>query len=159
MLLKYKVAIATAGVTALAASTVGLASVFINQQAGVSLLEEQLNQIIAQVQSNETDPLSEALFLSSTLEISLGFVELDGTVTPLQESAGDLDSPGLITKELDLGAEQKLIFAISAQRVNQAATDSLLPIGILTMLAAILAGTVSILVMRRDLVLLQKLAD
>ncbi|MEY4714349.1 MAG: hypothetical protein RIQ37_679 [Actinomycetota bacterium] len=159
MLLKYKVAIATAGVTALAGSSVGLASVFINHQSGIALLEEQLDQIVAEVQSNETDPLSEALFLSSTLEISLGFVELDGTVTPLQESAGDLASPGLITKELDLGSEQKLIFAVSANRVNQASADAALPIVILSILAAVLAGTISILVMRRDLVLVQKLAD
>ncbi len=159
MLLKYKVAIATAGVTALAGSSVGLASVFINHQSGIALLEAQLDQIVAEVQSNETDPLSEALFLSSTLEVSLGFVELDGTVTPLQESAGDLASPGLITKELDLGSEQKLIFAVSANRVNQASADAALPIVILSILAAVLAGTISILVMRRDLVLVQKLAD
>lgn len=158
MRLKYKVAIATAGVTALAAGSVGMASVFINQQSGISLLEDQLDQIVSEVQKNETDPLSEALLLSSTLEISLGFVELDGTVTPLQESAGDLSRGDLITRELDLGSEQKLLFAVSSERVRQAASDAALPIAIISMLAAMLAGTISILVMRRDLVLVQQLS-
>lgn len=159
MLLKYKVAIASAGVAALAASSVGLASVLINQKAGISLLEDQLDKIVVEIQKNNADPLSEAIFLASTLEISLGFVELDGTVTPLQESAGMLSEDGLVKRELDLGSDQKLIIAISSQRVNKAVADSAGPIGLISVLAALLAGTLSILVMRRDLSLLQKLAN
>ncbi|MEY2826823.1 MAG: hypothetical protein RLZZ122_1187, partial [Actinomycetota bacterium] len=100
MRLGRKVALASSTLLAFSVFAVGGTTVLITYQQSVDSLNRSLDSIASEV-SQKSDPLSAALLLGER-EVTIVYRQSDGSDLVLQESAGELDSGLLITRELDL---------------------------------------------------------
>ncbi len=149
MRLGRKVALAASTLLAFSVFAVGGSTVLITYQQAVDSLNRSLDSIARDI-SQKSDPLSAALLLGER-EVTIIYRQSDGSNLVLQESAGDLDSGHLITREIDLGFDEKLLIGISRANV-----DALLQAQIPLVLGAsfglaLLAGLVMVAILRTDI--------
>jgi two-component system OmpR family sensor kinase len=149
MRLGRKVALATSTLLAFSVFSVGGTTVLITYQQSVDSLNRTLDAIASEI-SQKSDPLSAALLLGDR-EVTIVYRQSDGSNLVLQESAGQLDSGHLITREIDLGFDEKLLIGVSTANV-----DALLEAQIPLVLGAsfglaLVAGLVMLAILRTDI--------
>jgi len=151
MRIRTKVALATVGVATISSFTVGAAVLGISYNSGVKQIEQELVAAIEFVESSKDDAVTSALLAVGGRELTLAFVEADGSTTLLQDSAGELTDSHLEKKTMGLADGEKLIFAASSKSVFDSTINSLmLTLGLSSVVAA-LGILISWLTLRIDL--------
>jgi len=151
MKLASKVTLTTAIITLSATLSVGLSVLFTTYNTGLNQVEKRLDSFTLDVQNTDEDKLSFALVSVESQEISLAFEEVDGTQTILQEAPFTSSEDSVVTKSLDLGNGEKLIFKISVRDLENTAWSSTLLSLVLAILAAVVATFLSRRFLARDL--------
>lgn len=141
MKIKTKVTLATVGVATLSSFVVGAAGLAVNYNSGIQQIRQQLGDAISLVENSNEDAVTTAQLAVSGREITLAFVQSDGLVTVLQDSAGNLNDQAIVKREMALADGEKLIFAGSKAAVIESTKSSL----ILTLLLASLVATIGII--------------
>lgn len=141
MKIKTKVTLATVGVATLSSFVVGAAGLAVNYNSGIQQIGQQLGDAISLVENSNEDAVTTAQLAVSGREITLAFVQSDGLVTVLQDSAGNLNDQAIVKREMALADGEKLIFAGSKAAVIESTKSSL----ILTLLLASLVATIGII--------------
>jgi K+-sensing histidine kinase KdpD len=143
---------AVVGVSTAATSLiVGAGVLGINFDAGVKNLESRLNTLAAQVEKTSDDQLSVALASVRSQEVTLAYLEDDGTVTVLQDSAGALDSARMQKKWVNLGYGERLIFGVSQRPLFETLDASIWLTLVLSLVASLLTGATTWLLLARDI--------
>jgi signal transduction histidine kinase len=123
----------------------------INFNSGMSNLEKRLDDLVDLVSKSKDDQVSVALDKVREQEISLAYREVDGTITVLQDSAGEISADRTSQRTLSLADGESLIFSASQESVYQSFEKSLsLTLG-LSLLAALASAVAVWLLMARDL--------
>ena len=141
MKIKTKVTLATVGVATLSSFVVGAAGLAVNYNSGIQQIRQQLGDAISLVENSNEDAVTTAQLAVSGREITLAFVQSDGLVTVLQDSAGNLNDQAIVKREMALADGEKLIFAGSKAAVIESTKSSL----ILTLLLVSLVATIGII--------------
>jgi signal transduction histidine kinase len=132
-------------------SIVGSGVLLINFNSGMSNLEKRLDDLVDLVSKSKDDQVSVALDKVREQEISLAYREVDGTITVLQDSAGEISADRTSQRTLSLADGESLIFSASQESVYQSFEKSLsLTLG-LSLLAALASAVAVWLLMARDL--------
>lgn len=151
MRIKTKVALATVGIATFSSFAVGGAALAVSYNSGLSLIDEKLVEVIGVVENSKDDTLTSALLAVGGRELTLAYVEADGSTTLLQDSAGDLSDPHMQKRVMGLADGEKLIFAASSKSIVESTINSLfMTIGLSSVVAA-LGVLVSWLSLRTDL--------
>lgn len=151
MKIKTKVTLATVGVATLSSFVVGAAGLAVNYNSGILQVRQQLGAAISLVENSSEDAVTTAQLAVAGQEITLAFVQSDGSVTVLQDSAGNLDDQALEKREMTLADGEKLIFAISKAAVIESTKSSLLLTLLLASLIAAIGIITSWFVLKTDL--------
>lgn len=149
MRLGRKVALAASTLLALSVFAVGGTNILITYQQAVESLDRSLDSIVSDI-SQKSDPLSAALLLGER-ELTIIYRQSDGSDLVLQESAGEYASEHLITREIDLGFDEKLVIGISRAKVDEL-LQAQIPLVLLASFGfAGLAGIVVLAIVRTDI--------
>lgn len=144
MKLATKTTLTTAIVTILATLSVGTMVLLTTYNTGIQQVQNRLNLVSMEVENTEEDKVSAALVIVESQEISLTFQEADGNQTVLQEVPNTGQEDQVISKLLDLGNDEKLIFTVSINDLQTNAWSSAL----LSLLLAALAAAIATLLIR-----------
>jgi signal transduction histidine kinase len=110
----------------------------ISYNSGVKQIEQELVAAIEFVESSKDDAVTSALLAVGGRELTLAFVEADGSTTLLQDSAGELTDSHLEKKTMGLADGEKLVFAASSKSVFDSTINSLmLTLGLSSIVAAL----------------------
>lgn len=149
MRLGRKVALAASTLLALSVFAVGGTNILITYQQAVENLDRSLDSIVSDI-SQKPDPLSAALLLGER-ELTIIYRQSDGSDLILQESAGEIDSGHLITRDIDLGFDEKLVIGISKANVDEL-LQAQIPLVLLASFGfAGLSGIVVLAILRTDI--------
>lgn len=151
MKLATKTTLTTAIVTILATLSVGTMVLLTTYNTGIQQVQNRLNLVSMEVENTEEDKVSAALVIVESQEISLTFQEADGNQTVLQEVPYTGQEDQVISKLLDLGNDEKLIFTVSINDLQTNAWSSALLSLLLAALAAAIATLVIRWILARDL--------
>lgn len=151
MKLATKTTLTTAIVTILATLSVGTMVLLTTYNTGIQQVQNRLNLVSMEVENTEEDKVSAALVIVESQEISLTFQEADGNQTVLQEVPNTGQEDQVISKLLDLGNDEKLIFTVSINDLQTNAWSSALLSLLLAALAAAIATLVIRWILARDL--------
>lgn len=149
--IRTKVTFATVGVATISSFVVGAAVLGISYRSGISQIQQELTGAISFVETSKDDAVASALLAVGGRELTLAFVESNGSVTVLQDSAGDLTDAHIERKVMSLADGEKLVFAASSKSVFDSTINSLILTIILSSLAAALGILISWLTLRTDL--------
>ena len=159
MRLRTRVNLAIVGISALSTFGVGASVLALSYNTGINQIRTELSNVIENVESSPDEVISAALFEVSGREITLAYVESDGTTTLLQETAGSLGSQNQQTKTLDLADGESLIFSASTQAVIDSTIAAFYLTLAITALACAAGTLLSWLVLRKDMANIAKLTD
>lgn len=159
MRLRTRVNLAIVGISALSTFGVGASVLALSYNTGINQIRTELSNVIENVESSPDEVISAALFEVSGREITLAYVESDGTTTLLQETAGSLGSQNQQTKTLDLADGESLIFSASTQAVIDSTISALYLTLAITALACAAGTLLSWLILRKDMANIAKLTD
>ena len=151
MKLQSKITIATIGISLFSTLSVGGLVLAISYNNGIKQIQRDLSEVIQIVESTDDDAVSTALLAVNGREITLAFMENDGNVTLLQDSAGPLSSSNLEQKTMSLADGEKLIFASSNKNVTESTLSSLFLTLAIAALTSGFASLVSWFLLRSDL--------
>lgn len=151
MKLATKTTLTTAIVTIFATLSVGTLVLLTTYNTGIQQVQNRLNLVSLEVENTEEDKVSAALVIVASQEISLTFQEADGNQTVLQEVPNTGQEDQVISKRLDLGNDEKLIFTVSINDLQTNAWSSALLSLLLAALAAAIATLVIRWILARDL--------
>lgn len=159
MRIRTRVTLATVAVATISSFAVGAAVLGLSYSSGINQIQQGLIAAIKSVESSKDDSVTSALFQVGGKEVTLAFVESDGTITVLQDSAGKLTDSHVETRTMGLADGEKLIFAASSKSIFDSTINSLfLTVG-LSSVAAMLGILMSWLTLRIDLKNLKTLTN
>lgn len=159
MRIRTKVTLATVGVATISSFAVGAAVLGISYSSGIKQIQQELAGAISFVEASKDDAVTSALLAVGGREITLAFVESDGSTTILQDSAGELTDAHLEKKIMGLADGEKLVFAASSKSVFDSTINSLMLTLALSSLAAALGILISWLTLKTDLKNLKSLTS
>ena len=159
MRIRTKVTLATVGVATISSFAVGAAVLGISYSSGIKQIQQELAGAISFVETSKDDAVTSALLAVGGREITLAFVESDGSTTILQDSAGELTDAHLEKKIMGLADGEKLVFAASSKSVFDSTINSLMLTLALSSLAAALGILISWLTLKTDLKNLKSLTS
>jgi two-component system OmpR family sensor kinase len=157
--LQSKITIATIGISLISTLSVGGWVLALSYNNGIKQIQRDLSQVIQIVESTQDDAVSTALLAVNGREMTLGYMEIDGNVTLLQDAAGPLSSSNLELKTMGLADGEKLIFAASNKDVTDSTANSLVLALAIAALTSALASLVSWFVLRSDLRNIKRLIE
>ena len=157
MKIRTRVTLAMVGVATLSSFTVGAVGLAVSYNSGIQQIRKELGAAINVVENSTEDAVTTAQLAVSGREITLAFVESDGSVTLIQDSAGDLSAPSIEKREMALADGEKLIFAASKAAVIEAASNSFLLILLLSSIVAAFGIFISWVILRNDLKSIRRL--
>ena len=157
MKIRTRVTLAMVGVATLSSFTVGAVGLAVSYNSGIQQIRKELGAAINVVENSTEDAVTTAQLAVSGREITLAFVESDGSVTLIQDSAGDLSAPSIEQREMALADGEKLIFAASKAAVIEAASNSLLLMLLLASIVATFGIFISWVILRNDLKSIKRL--
>ncbi len=157
MKIRTRVTLAMVGVATLSSFTVGTVGLAVSYNSGIQQVRDELGAAINSVENSNEDALTTAQLAVAGREITLAFVESNGSVTVIQDSAGDLSAPTIEKREMALADGEKLIFAASKVAVIQAASNSLSLMLLLSSIVAAIGIFISWVILRNDLKSIRRL--
>ena len=157
MKIRTRVTLAMVGVATLSSFTVGAVGLAVSYSSGIQQIRKELGAAINVVENSTEDAVTTAQLAVAGREITLAFVESDGSVTLIQDSAGDLSAPSIEQREMALADGEKLIFAASKAAVIEAASNSLLLMLLLSSIVATFGIFISWVILRNDLKSIRRL--
>lgn len=157
MKIRTRVTLAMVGVATLSSFTVGAVGLAVSYSSGIQQIRKELGAAINVVENSTEDAVTTAQLAVAGREITLAFVESDGSVTLIQDSAGDLSAPSIEKREMALADGEKLIFAASKAAVIEAASNSLLLMLLLSSIVATFGIFISWVILRNDLKSIRRL--
>jgi two-component system OmpR family sensor kinase len=151
MRLASKTTLITAIVTLLATLSASAMVLLTTYNTGIQQVQNRLDLVSIEVGNSDEDKVSSALVVVATQEISLTFEEADGTQTVLQEVPQTGNADPVVSKSLDLGNDEKLIFKTAINDLQSNAWSSVFLSLLLGILAAAIATLLSRWLLARDL--------
>ena len=151
MKIRTKVALATAGIATVSSFAVGGAALAVSYNSGLKQIEKELVAVIGVVENSQDDAVTSALLAVGGRELTLAYVEADGSTTVLQDSAGDLSDSHIQKRVMGLADGEQLIFAASSKSIFESTVNSLVMTIWLSSLVAALGVVISWLTLRTDL--------
>lgn len=151
MKIRSKVALATAGIATVSSFVVGGAALAVSYNSGLKQVEKELVEIINVVENSQDDAITSALLAVGGRELTLAYVEADGSTTLLQDSAGELSDSHIQKRTMGLADGEKLIFAASSKSIFESTINSLMMTIWLSSLVSALGVVMSWLTLRTDL--------
>ena len=151
MKIRTKVALATAGIATVSSFAVGGAALAVSYNSGLKQIEKELVEVIGVVENSQDDAVTSALLAVGGRELTLAYVEADGSTTVLQDSAGDLSDSHIQKRVMGLADGEQLIFAASSKSIFESTVNSLVMTIWLSSLVAALGVVISWLTLRTDL--------
>lgn len=159
MRISTKVALATAGIATVSSFAVGGAALAVSYNSGLKQIEKGLVEVIGVVENSNDDAVTSALLAVGGRELTLAYVEVDGTTTLLQDSAGALSDSHLEKRVIELADGEKLILAASSKSIFESTLNSLVMTILLSSMVAALGVVISWLTLRTDLKNIKKLTN
>lgn len=157
MRLKTKLILTSSILIGLTASAVGAMALLVSQQITLSEMQSNLEQIKAEILSTPGDILSSALLAASNYDVSLGYIESDGSLSVLQSLAGDERDSMDLEVFIPLGENESLVIWKDTSLVKSQFEQSVTFL-ILIVLVFVFAGVFATnVVLRRDLNQIQNL--
>jgi signal transduction histidine kinase len=151
MKIRTKVALATAGIATVSSFVVGGAALAVSYNSGLKQIEAELVEIIDVVENSQDDAVTSALLAVGGRELTLAYVEADGSTTLLQDAAGELSDTHIQKRTMGLADGEKLIFAASSKSIFESTMNSLVMTIWLSSLVSALGVVISWLTLRTDL--------
>ena len=159
MKIRTKFALATAGVATVSSFAVGGASLAVSYNSGLKQIEKELVQVISFVENSKDDAVTSAILAVGGRELTLAYVEANGSTTLLQDSAGGLSDAHMQKRVMGLADGEKLIFAASSKSIFESTINSLFMTIWLSSLVAALGVVISWLTLRTDLKSIRELTN
>ena len=159
MKLQSKITIATIGISLISTLSVGGLVLALSYNNGIKQIQRDLSEVIQIVENTQDDAVSTALLAVNGREMTLGYMEIDGNVTLLQDAAGPLSSSNLELKTMGIADGEKLIFAASNKDVTDSTANSLFLALAIAALTSALASLVSWFILRSDLKNIKRLIE
>lgn len=157
MKLRTKLVISSSLLIAITAGLAGSIALMVSREISISSIEKNLNHIKDEILSTPGDPLSSALLAVSSYEVSMAFMEADGQLSVLQDSAGEEISATDISVSIELGGGEQIKIWQDTNQI-QGTFNQAVPLIILTTLLLVVLATVLIqLLLRRDLAQIRNL--
>ena len=150
MKLQTKINLSIGVLISLAGISTSTLAAITSLEQGLAVAKENLESIATQVEQSE-DPISTALFEGSTRELTAVYLDEFGVETYLQENAGSVGEANQITREINLGAGEKITLAVSTESIYQGAAASIIPLVIVTTSIVALATLVTHLILKPDI--------
>jgi len=155
--LRTKISLLVTVTSSLAAIGVASGVLFINFTAGMETINTKLNSLISSVSASTDDTLTYALLAVESQEVTLAYEQFDGQISILQDSGGPLKSEHSLTKSIDLGYGEKLMFSVSQEPVYQNLYRSIWLSALLVIVTIAFAQLLAWLMLWRDIRIIKRL--
>lgn len=159
MRIQSKVSWLVTATTSLAAVAVATGVLYVNFTAGIEATNSKLNSLIASVSNSNGDTLTYALLAVESQEVSLAYKQYDGQISVLQDSGGPIEARHSLTKSINLGYGEKLIFSVSQETVYQTLYRSIWLSTLVVFLTILLAQAIAWLMLFKDVRMVKNLSN